>query len=396
MNGSAALLGIRHASGGVDLFPGSPAAIYADADALTRRAEDLEECADRLRRVEVGQWSGAAADAFAEASDNTRRSILSTADAHTAAASALRIHADLLAWAQGVGDGLVDQWRQADSLADAGEASKRAIDLAADEVRGQVRASGQRLAQALRALNEAVPSPPTFWSELAGGVGDTLNGLWLLVRQQNSIRKIVDPGGWARDTAAMVTGFRDSLNDPKQFAKDSVDWDTWASSPPRAAGRLAPDALTNVLTGGVGGFLGKAATTAARRGADEAADAAGAAGRAVRRASFGEASTANYRKTFFEAYPDLEGEVVVHHAVEQRVLKVYPELVTPAQIHSLENLRGIPRSINSELHLSEVRVLWNQFYKQFPLGTQPSVDQLLDYATSIDQQLGHQFLPPVE
>lgn len=396
MSGPAALLGISHAGDGADLFPGSPAAIYTDADALTRRADDLEESADRLRRVDIGQWSGAAADAFAEARDNTRRSILNAADAHTSAASALRAHADLLAWAQGVGDGLVEQWRRADSLADAGAASKRAINLAVDEVRGQVRASGQRLAQALRALNEAVPSPPTFWSELAGGVGDTLSGLWLLVRQQNSIRKIVDPGGWARDTAAMVTGFRDSLNDPKQFAKDSVDWDTWASSPPRAAGRLAPDALTNVLTGGVGGFLGKAATTAARRGADEAADAAGAAGRAVRRASFGEASTTNYRKTFFDAYPDLEGEVVVHHAVEQRVLKVYPELVTPSQMHSLENLRGIPRSINSELHLSELRVLWNQFYKQFPLGTQPSVDQLLDYATSIDQQLGHQFLPPVE
>lgn len=299
-------------------------------------------------------------------------------------------------WAQGVGDGLVDKWRRADALADGGTSTKRAIDLAVSEVRGQVQASGKRLGQVLRGLNEAVPEPPTVWSELVGGVGDTLNGLWLLVRQQNSIRKIVDPGGWARDTAAMVTGFRDSLNDPKQFAKDSVDWDTWASSPPRAAGRLAPDAAINVLTGGVGGFLGKAATTAARRGADEAADAAGAAERTVRRAGFGEASTTNYSKTFFEAYPDLEGAVVVHHAVEQRVLKMYPELVTPSQIHSLENLRGIPRSINSELHLSEVRVLWNQFYKQFPLGTQPSVDQLLDYATSIDQQVGHQFLPPVE
>lgn len=393
---SGLLLGIAYANSGVDVIPGSPAALYTDADALTRRAEAYESGADRLRRVSTGQWVGAASDAFDDARDSTRKQLLAIADTYTATAGALRAHGDMLTWAQGVGDDLVDEWQRADALAAAGTARKRGIDLALAEVRAQVASSARSLAQALRSANSLVPPAPTFWSELMGGTADAFGDLWLLVRQQNSIRKILDPQGWANDTAAMVTGFRESLNDPKQFAKDSVDWDTWANSPPRAVGHLAPDGLTNILTGGAGGVLGKVATTAARRGADVAEDGASWA---ARRASFGESATTNYRKTFLDAYPDLQGEVVVHHAVEQSVLRRYPGVVTESQMHSLENLRGIPRDTNSALHLSDIRMRWNRFYEQIladPDQAAPTAEQLLDYATSIDQQVGHQFLPPVE
>jgi hypothetical protein len=75
----------------------------------------------------------------------------------------------------------------------------------------------------------------------------------------------------------------------------------------------------------------------------------------------GSAST-NYRETFFAAHPALRDKVVVHHAVEQQVLKRYPGLFTEAEIHSLNNLRGVPKSINAELHLSKIRRAWNDFY----------------------------------
>jgi hypothetical protein len=393
---NAALLGIAHAFNGRDLVPGSPSAVFADADALASHAEALEQAAGGLRHVSVGQWTGAASDAFDEARHATRKQLLNIADTHVAAAGALRAHGDMLTWAQGVGDDLVDAWHEADALGEAGTARKRGIDIAVSEVRAQVRSSGRQLAQALRALNDLVPPAPTFWSELGGGATSAFGGLWLLVKQQNSVRKLVDPQGWLNDTAAMVTGFRDSMNDPKQLAKDTVDWDTWATSPPRAVGHLAPDAVTNILTGGVGGVLGKAATTAARKGADAAE---GGSSWATRRAAFGSSATNNYRKTFFDAYPDLRGEVVVHHAVEQSVLRRYPGVVTESQMHSLENLRGIPIDANPRLHLSEIRRLWNTFYKDFPSGvggTPPTAQQLLDFATNIDQQLGPRFLPPVE
>lgn len=61
-------------------------------------------------------------------------------------------------------------------------------------------------------------------------------------------------------------------------------------------------------------------------------------------------------------------------------------------MQSLENLRGIPKSLNSALHLSEIRKEWNRFYRTHPSATQ---QDLLDYATELDLKYGHLFDPPV-
>lgn len=60
------------------------------------------------------------------------------------------------------------------------------------------------------------------------------------------------------------------------------------------------------------------------------------------KATFGNATTDDYKATFFKANPHQEGKVVVHHAVEQQVMRRYPNLVRKEEMHSLENLRGIP------------------------------------------------------
>lgn len=91
-------------------------------------------------------------------------------------------------------------------------------------------------------------------------------------------------------------------------------------------------------------------------------------------ATFGRAASTDYRATFLAANPELEGQVVVHHAVEQQTLTRFPGVVSEAEIHSLENLRGIPKAINSDVHLSQIRVEWNQFYRANP---NPSQAQLL-------------------
>lgn len=117
---------------------------------------------------------------------------------------------------------------------------------------------------------------------------------------------------------------------------------------------------------------------------------AGAPG-AGKPASFGRAATNDYRKTFFAAFPWLKGLVWVHHAVEQRVLKLYPGLVQPAELHSLENLRGIPTGeVNNRIHLSAIRKEWNIFYESNP---KPTKRDLLDFATYIDRKYGPSFNP---
>ncbi|WP_218189744.1 MULTISPECIES: PAAR domain-containing protein, partial [unclassified Pseudomonas] len=110
------------------------------------------------------------------------------------------------------------------------------------------------------------------------------------------------------------------------------------------------------------------------------------------RATFGKASSDDYRATFFSAYPEQRGKVVVHHAVEQQVQNRYPGLVRNDEIHSLENLRGIPKEHNSRLHLSGIRKEWNKFYREFP---SPTKQQLLDKATEIDGMFGAEFKPPI-
>jgi hypothetical protein len=110
------------------------------------------------------------------------------------------------------------------------------------------------------------------------------------------------------------------------------------------------------------------------------------------RACFGCSTSTDYRSTFLAANPETAGRVFVHHAVEQQALTRYPTAVTESEIHSLENLRGIPKPINSEVHLSKIRKIWNRFYRSTP---NPTKEQLLEQATMIDDQFGHLFDPPV-
>ena len=101
----------------------------------------------------------------------------------------------------------------------------------------------------------------------------------------------------------------------------------------------------------------------------------------------------DYRATFFAAHPELKGQVVVHHAVEQQVLTRYPGLFTESDINSIENLRGVPTDTNSDLHLSQIRRAWNQFYRSNP---NPTREQVLQQARQIDSQFGSEFRPSVK
>ncbi|WP_437967625.1 RHS repeat-associated core domain-containing protein [Sorangium sp. So ce260] len=130
--------------------------------------------------------------------------------------------------------------------------------------------------------------------------------------------------------------------------------------------------------------LGAATVFGAGRGLGALAEETAAATGAVAR-------VANYREVFFGAHPELRGQIVVHHAVEQQVLKRYPGLFTEAEIHSLENLRGISKSANPDVHLSQIRRSWNEFYRTNP---SPTRQQVLDFATELDARFGTKFHPP--
>jgi hypothetical protein len=100
----------------------------------------------------------------------------------------------------------------------------------------------------------------------------------------------------------------------------------------------------------------------------------------------------NYRRTFAKAHPDVTN-VWVHHAVPQKVLTRYPGLFKPQEIHSAENLAGVPGGkINQDIHLSEIRRSWDDFYKTHAA---PSRQDVLDHATKIYLKVGVFFSPSV-
>lgn len=108
----------------------------------------------------------------------------------------------------------------------------------------------------------------------------------------------------------------------------------------------------------------------------------------------GKATSKSYRAAFLKARPELDGKVVVHHAIEQQVLKAFPGVFTQSEIHSLENLRGIPNALNPNLHLRIIRDEWDDFYRRFANSdTMPTKEQFLQKATEIDRKYGHRFAP---
>jgi hypothetical protein len=96
-------------------------------------------------------------------------------------------------------------------------------------------------------------------------------------------------------------------------------------------------------------------------------------------------------KEFFQRNPELKGQVVVHHAIEKRAATIYPNVITKEMIHTGDNLRGIPKKINPELHLSQIRKELNAFYKQNPQATEAQVRAKV---AEIDAKYGSRFLPP--
>ena len=108
-------------------------------------------------------------------------------------------------------------------------------------------------------------------------------------------------------------------------------------------------------------------------------------------AGLGTSTSTDYAETFFKAHPLLRGMVWVHHAIPQTVLTRYRGIISTSQMHSLQNLRGIPNAINSTLHLSTIARSWNRFYRTHSTTT---VTELRVQATLIDLRYGHLFDPP--
>jgi hypothetical protein len=95
---------------------------------------------------------------------------------------------------------------------------------------------------------------------------------------------------------------------------------------------------------------------------------------------------------------------VVHHAVEKKyILDEFPELIgviSEMELNSLFNFRGIPNELNNQMHLSEFRIIWNQFYAEVKARPSlqsriPTKEEIFAKVKEIDDKYGHLFYPPI-
>ncbi len=107
------------------------------------------------------------------------------------------------------------------------------------------------------------------------------------------------------------------------------------------------------------------------------------------------ANRIDYQKVFFEQYPDLKGRVVVHHSIEQQIITRYPGLFTIEEINECSMLRGIPKEVNNDIHLSKIRKAWDDFYGAVDAGKiSLKKEEFLKKAAEIDSLYGGAFNPP--
>jgi hypothetical protein len=110
-------------------------------------------------------------------------------------------------------------------------------------------------------------------------------------------------------------------------------------------------------------------------------------------ATVGWETSTDYRKTFFDANPKLNpNDYVVHHGIEQQVFNRYPGIFTNEEINSLENLRGVRKDFDDNLHKKVFRREWDEFYAAHPAATRQDI---LDKVTELDRKYGQLFDPPL-
>ncbi|NUW35571.1 hypothetical protein HTZ77_29680 [Nonomuraea sp. SMC257] len=98
-------------------------------------------------------------------------------------------------------------------------------------------------------------------TETAKGTVESLAGLGKMAIDYSPVRMLVDHMGWQRNVNDLSQALAYGIDNPAEFAKSALDWDTWASNPERAFGRLLPDIVAAVTTAGSSG--GTSATTRA-------------------------------------------------------------------------------------------------------------------------------------
>lgn len=102
-----------------------------------------------------------------------------------------------------------------------------------------------------------------------------------------------------------------------------------------------------------------------------------------------------YKTAFYKKYPHLNNTGLdVHHALPQTLLDRFPGLFKAKEIHSLDYLRGIPKSAMKD-GKSVHQLITNSWTNFLDDVDQPTRNQVLKHMRELDTEYGHYFNPPI-
>jgi hypothetical protein len=252
----------------ITALPGNPDDVELLSRQLARRATQCADIAPALTRAIPVGWSGRAAEAFRGAVVPLSAEVRTTADDASAAAAVLAGYATALREAQALvrqGQAVLEEGRQASLRWSAQPADARMASDPGEEVRargwGLVERGSQDADTAARSaawiLDRLLELAADSRGHAQGGIAHRfVGGAWesgaALVDHVKTcgVGPALDPRravGCAGDTAS---GVAFGVRHPLVFGKELLDWDTWATDRPRAAGHLLPGLVLAALTGG--------------------------------------------------------------------------------------------------------------------------------------------------
>ncbi|MEU5860381.1 hypothetical protein ABZ815_04375 [Nonomuraea sp. NPDC047529] len=141
---------------------------------------------------------------------------------------------------------------------------------------------GDRLGQMFQSALDLNQNSGFSAAEMAKGAVEAVGGLVDMASTYSTVRLVVDPAGWAQDLEDLGSGLAHGVQHPIELGKALLDWDTWATNPDRAFGRLVPDMLMAAASAGSSGAAsgavkGARAVDQASRALDKVAGAGKAA-----------------------------------------------------------------------------------------------------------------------
>ncbi|GHB23014.1 putative T7SS-secreted protein [Streptomyces chryseus] len=281
-----------------DLIPGNVTQLQTLDITLSVYADAFQDAKMRLKTVDEEEWQGTTALDFRSKVRHIPDTLDTAHDEFAKAAKAVRDYSEVLEEAQRKAKPIIEDAAEARQASknyqrdvddynaaverrddplpqrppetDPGGAAMGGCVSRLNALRAQVDEAARVAKPKLDAAAGAAPDEPGWFKQLLGGGKNLAKGFYEGLDGLGSLTDtLTHPSRWGMQLASVADGLMYGVQNPTEFAKSIADWDTMKNEPARWVGRLGPDVLLGLATGGAGAAATRS-SSAARRIAERA------------------------------------------------------------------------------------------------------------------------------